>query len=79
VFPVDEGDGIEVAVTLGGSALAAEVGCVSTCPVPTMTIVPLLGIPLTTTNSNAGPGVSKFGFGGTCETCKTYVPSSFTV
>jgi len=52
-----------------GSSAAACVGCVST----------LLGIPSTTTNSRAGPGVSRFGFGGTCDTCNTYDPSLFTV
>jgi len=78
--PLDDGlADVVVTFDAAGSSAAVCVGCVSTLPVPTITIVPLLGIPSTTTNSSAGPGVSRFGFGGTCDTCSTYDPSLFTV
>jgi len=70
---------VAVDVTTAGRSAAAAVGWVSTCPVSTITIVPLLGIPFTTTNNSAGPGINTFAFGGTCDTCRTYDPSSLTV
>lgn len=57
----------------------AAVGCVSTCPVPTTTVVPLLSTLFTTTNYSTGPGVSGFAFGGTCETYRTYDLTLFVV
>ena len=72
-------------VVTAGTATATAVGCVPTWPVPTawpvptIPIVELLGTPFTTTNSSAGPGVSRFAFGGTCETYRTYDPSSLTL
>lgn len=49
---------------LGGSSPTAEMGCVPICPFPTITSVPLLGIPWTVTNKNAGPGCKRLGLGG---------------
>ena len=53
---------------LAGRVLAGAVGCVPSWPLPTMTYVPLLGIPCTFTNINAGPGWKRFAFGGSCAT-----------
>jgi len=50
--------------TLGGKTLAADVGWAPSCPFPTITKVPLLGIPFMVTNRNAGPGWKILGFGG---------------
>src|SRR5271156_491644 len=69
----------EFRVTLAGNTLPGAVGCVPKTPFPTMTIVPLLGTPFTTTNSSAGPGCNRFGFGGACATCSVIEPSLFTV
>jgi hypothetical protein len=69
----------EESSTLGGSAAGALVGCVPMFPLPTMTSVPLLGIPLTTTKTNAGPGWKRLAFGGACETCSVMLESLFTV
>ena len=44
-----------------------------------MTIVPLLGMPLTTTQKRAGPGVKREGLGGTWATCKVMEESLLTV
>jgi hypothetical protein len=66
-------------LTLSGSAAAELVGCGSTFPLPTMTAVPLLGTPLTTTKTNAGPGWKRFAFGGACETWSVMLESLFTV
>jgi len=49
---------------LGGRTLAAEMGCVPICPFPTMRSEPLLGIPCTVTNKNAGPGWKRLELGG---------------
>lgn len=48
---------------LGGKTLAADVGWAPNCPFPTITKVPLLGIPFMVTNKNAGPGWKILGFG----------------
>ena len=64
---------------LAGSSAAGAVGCVPISPLPTMTIVPLLGMPFTFTKSSAGPGWKRFGFGGACATCSVIEPSELTV
>ena len=58
---------------VNGRTLADAVGCVPIWPFPTMTKVPLLGIPLIVTNRNAGPGWNKFGNGGNWAVCKVIV------
>lgn len=54
----------ESTLILVGRAAAAEVGCVSIAPLPTMTGTPVLGMPLMVTKKSAGPGWKRFAFGG---------------
>jgi hypothetical protein len=69
----------ELTRTLLGSTEMVLVGWSPNCPFPTITNVPLLGIPLMVTNSIAGPGWNKFGLGGSCAVWRISVPFDSTV
>jgi hypothetical protein len=59
---------------LTGNTPTCCVGCVPNCPFPTITHCPMLGMPLTVTKTNAGPGWNKLGLGGNWDVCKMIVP-----
>jgi len=63
----------------GGNTLIGAVGCDPTDPLPIITYVPLLGMPLMVTNKNAGPGWKRLGLGGSCAVWRMSVPLESTV
>jgi len=52
-----------------GNGATLEIGCGPSWPLPSITLTPTDGTPLTTTKMKAGPGTITAGLGGSCETC----------
>lgn len=52
-----------------GNGATLDIGCGPSWPLPSITLTPTDGTPLTTTKMKAGPGTIIAGLGGSCETC----------
>ena len=75
---VSDFEELEVMLAMGRST-AALIVCAPIWLLPTMTMTPTLGVPLTTTNIITGPGARMAAFGGIWLTCRVALPSPLNV